>query len=69
MAEIYDEAESYRKELCRLRSENAKLKEAIKNVPTNEYDEAQNDGCDSCGAWDCFLEALQEWKEQTLRGE
>ncbi len=45
----------------------AALKTAIKNVPTNEYGRAQQEGCDSCGAWDCFLEELDIWQKQALK--
>ncbi len=50
-----------------LQSENKRLREAIRNVPTDEYNQAQDDGCDSCGAWDCFLEKLEEWEKEALK--
>ncbi len=43
------------------------LREAIRNVPTEEYGEAERDGCDASGAWDCFIEKLDKWEEQTLK--
>ncbi|KKN77622.1 hypothetical protein LCGC14_0358970 [marine sediment metagenome] len=38
---------------------------AIDNVPISEYGKAQDDGCDGVGAWDCFLETLNEWEIET----
>lgn len=45
------------------------LRKAIKNVPTSEYGRAQDFGADSCGAWDCFLEKLEEWKKRALKAK
>jgi len=53
----------------RLQAANATLKEAILSVPISEYAEAQRDGCDANGAWDCFIQALHEWKDHALKGE
>jgi len=55
------------KQVEQLQSENEKLKEALNNIPTNEYSEAQSNGCDSEGSWNCFLKALKEWREQALK--
>lgn len=49
-----------------LRSANERLRDAIKSWPCGTYYKAQDDGCDSVGAWDCFVEAMQEWSEQAL---
>lgn len=56
-------------EIDRLQTENKWLKEAIDNVPTEEYGRAEREGCDSGGAWDSFLEKLSDWKQQALKGE
>lgn len=42
------------------------LEEGIGNVPTGEYGEAQREGCDSNGAWDCFIEALIKWENKLV---
>ena len=42
------------------------LVEAVNNVPTWEYGEAQREGCDPNGAWDCFIDALEEWSSKAL---
>ena len=55
--------------ILELQAEIKRLEEAIKNVPTSEYSEAQREGCDSNAAWDCFLEELAKWKKQALKGE
>jgi len=61
--------ESFSKRFDLLKAENKRLRDAIKNVPTSEYDEAQKDGCDASGAWDCFLEALEKWEKQALEND
>lgn len=66
---ICNDCKVYEKQLEQLQSENERLRKAIQSVPTDEYGEAQSDGCDSNGAWDCFLESLAKWREQALKGE
>jgi hypothetical protein len=39
---------------------------SIQNIPTGEYSEALHEGCNSSGAWDCFREALDKWRDATL---
>ena len=41
-------------------TELAMLREALDTIPLHEYGEAQREGCDAKGAWDCFKEALAE---------
>ena len=36
------------------------LREALDTIPLYEYGDAQREGCDPGGAWDCFKEALEE---------
>lgn len=36
------------------------LREALDTIPLHEYGDAQREGCDGKGAWDCFKEALTE---------
>jgi len=35
------------------------LREALDTIPLHEYGDAQREGCDAKGAWDCFKEALE----------
>lgn len=58
---------TYPVEFKRLEQRIKELEEAIRNVPTEEYGEAEREGCDSSGAWDCFLEALEKWQDQALQ--
>lgn len=44
----------------------AELEAALKTIPFGEYSEAQREGCDSNGAWDCFLEAADEHIKKAL---
>lgn len=44
----------------------AELEKAIQHVPTTEYHDAQEEGCDPNGAWDCFMDSLRKWREQVL---
>lgn len=54
--------------IIELQIENKRLREAIHNVPTDEYGRVGREGYDDiCGGWDWFLEKLEEWKEQTLK--
>lgn len=53
----------------KLQAKNERLKEAILNIPISKYGEAQRDGCDPSGAWDCFIKALHEWKDEALKGQ
>ena len=41
-------------------TELAMLREALDTIPLHEYGEAQHEGCDAKGAWDCFKEALEK---------
>lgn len=41
-------------------TELAILCTALNTIPVHEYGEAQREGCDAKGAWDCFREALAE---------
>jgi len=36
------------------------LRNALDTLPLYEYGDAQREGCDAKGAWDCFREALEE---------
>ena len=40
-------------------AELAMLREALDTIPLHEYGDAQREGCDAKGAWDCFKEALE----------
>lgn len=37
------------------------LRECIDKFPWRVYGEAQSDGCDANGAYDCFCDAIREW--------
>ncbi len=43
-----------------------KLTEALRTIPFGEYGEAQGDGCDSNGAWDCFYDKADEHIKRAL---
>jgi hypothetical protein len=52
----------------KLQDENEMLKEAIKNWPDREYDEALRSGCDPSSAYHCFFQEMVKWQEQALKG-
>jgi len=52
--------ECTRRQLAAAQEENKKLREALNTIPFDEHGEAQRDGCDSNGAWDCFQEKAEK---------
>lgn len=42
------------------------LKKALETIPYKEYGEAQSEGCDPNGAWDCFVAACSVHVHESL---
>jgi hypothetical protein len=46
-----------------------KLAEGLRKIPFQEYGDAQGDGCDPNGAWDCFYSKADEHIKEALAAD